>query len=60
MLTKNLACFCNFQKLPKENDRPIGENSPNLAILSGSQGLIKSQFLLNKLCDYVELLSQSV
>jgi hypothetical protein len=27
-----------FKKLPKVNNRPLGENSPNLATLSGSRG----------------------
>jgi hypothetical protein len=25
--------FCNFQKLPKVNNHPLGENSPNLVNL---------------------------
>jgi hypothetical protein len=30
---KYLAYICNFQKLPKVNNHPIGENSPNLFTL---------------------------
>jgi hypothetical protein len=29
-LPQNGAISENFKKLPKENNRPIGENSPNL------------------------------
>jgi hypothetical protein len=32
---KNGATFVIFIKLPKVNDRPLGENSPNLVILGG-------------------------
>jgi hypothetical protein len=30
---KILRYFSNFQKLPKVNNRPMGENSPNLVTL---------------------------
>jgi hypothetical protein len=39
---KILGYLCNFQKLPKVNNRPIGENSPNLTngdFLQASQWL---------------------
>jgi hypothetical protein len=28
-----LGYFCNLKKLPKENNHPVGENSPNLVTL---------------------------
>jgi hypothetical protein len=31
---KNVVYFCNFQKMPKVNNRPLGENSPNLVTLA--------------------------
>jgi hypothetical protein len=30
---KNLCCFFNSKKLPKDNNRTMGENSPNLVTL---------------------------
>jgi hypothetical protein len=30
---KNVGNFCNFQKMPKVNNRPLSENSPNLVTL---------------------------
>jgi hypothetical protein len=36
-LEKVVGHFCNFQKLPKVNNRPMGENSPNLVTLSGEE-----------------------
>jgi hypothetical protein len=30
---KCLGPFCHFQKIPKENNRPISEKSPNLVTL---------------------------
>jgi hypothetical protein len=33
-LPKSSGNFYNLKKLPKENDRPKGENSPNLVTLS--------------------------
>jgi hypothetical protein len=32
-ISKNVGHFRNFKKLPKENDRPTGENLPNLVTL---------------------------
>jgi hypothetical protein len=34
MYPKIWGYFCNFQTLPKVNNRPIGENSPNLVTLN--------------------------
>jgi hypothetical protein len=31
---KNVGYFCNFQKLPTENNRPMGENSTNLVTVT--------------------------
>jgi hypothetical protein len=35
-MPKNLATSVLKKKLPKENNQPIGENSPNLVTLRGS------------------------
>jgi hypothetical protein len=32
-IPKNAGYFCNFQKTAKENNHPLGENSPNLVTL---------------------------
>jgi hypothetical protein len=37
-----LGFFDNFQKLPKENNRPIGENSLNLVTLIGESFIMSS------------------
>jgi hypothetical protein len=37
---KPLGYNCNFQKLAKANNWPIGENSPNLVTLFGTQEII--------------------
>jgi hypothetical protein len=34
---KIVGYFCNFPKLPKANNRPLGENSPNLVTLLQSK-----------------------
>jgi hypothetical protein len=32
-IAQNSGYFCNLQKMPKVNNRPLGENSPNLVTL---------------------------
>jgi hypothetical protein len=34
---KIFGYFCNFYKLPKVNERPLGENLPNLVTLLTKQ-----------------------
>jgi hypothetical protein len=52
---KIIGFFCIFQKLPKENNRPIGENSPNLVTL-----IAKKQFLsLSDIFLFLNFLTQT-
>jgi hypothetical protein len=41
--TKIWATFVFFQKLPKVNNRPLGENSPNLVTLHAARGQYSKQ-----------------
>jgi hypothetical protein len=44
-----LASSENFQKLPKENNRPKGENSPNLVtLMCNANAVAKQKKIKNK------------
>jgi hypothetical protein len=36
------------KKLPKENNRPMGENSPNLVALAAGQGRNENEFIVKR------------
>jgi hypothetical protein len=50
-LPKNLDFFCNFKKLPKVNNRPIGDNSPNPANLLDTFATVALSFVDSQLSD---------
>jgi hypothetical protein len=42
---KNVGYFCNFQKLPKVSNHPLGENSPTLVALFGEMEMFRFAIL---------------